>query len=91
MWVLAKRERVGLVRHCPCRNAYWRCVRTSSVTAHHHQAVESEGGIKGMTGFIELVNQKTSIYLVLQSKDLFVTCALGGSSLQAFTRGLGDE
>jgi hypothetical protein len=35
----------GLVRHHLCRNAYGRCVRTSSVIAPHHQAESPRGHI----------------------------------------------
>jgi hypothetical protein len=36
----------GLVSRCPCRNAYESYIRTSGVTAPHHQAVSPKGAYR---------------------------------------------
>jgi hypothetical protein len=43
---IASVAKSGLVRRRPCRDTHGRCVRTSSVTAPHHQAVSPREGIK---------------------------------------------
>jgi hypothetical protein len=44
---------IRLVRHCPCCSTHERYVRTSSVTAPHHQEVSPKGAI---------INLKRAIY-----------------------------